>query len=55
MYPYDALSWYELDLDREAEARDNGFDTWEDYQMSKSDDSYEKLVNEERLFNPYAR
>lgn len=60
MFPHDALNWYEQDLDREAEARANGFETWEQYQkclegIENSDYWYEKLVNEERLFNPYAR
>jgi hypothetical protein len=54
-YPHNAYALYDLELSREAEARDHGFDNWEDYQMSKSDEMYERLVNEERLFNPYAR
>lgn len=36
--PHDALYWYELELDREAEAQDNGFDSWEEYQASIQDD-----------------
>lgn len=60
MFPHDSYAWYDLDLSREAEARDNGFDSWDAYQKWKegadnSDYWYENLVNEERLFNPYAR
>lgn len=36
--PHNALYWYELELDREAEAQDNGFDSWEEYQASIQDD-----------------
>lgn len=55
MEPYDALSWYEQDLDRQAEAQYYGYNSWDEYKMAKSDEAYEKLINEERLFNGYAR
>lgn len=46
--PHDALDWYEKDLEEEykkdLEEEEKDTDFW-----------YEKLVNEERLFNPYAR
>ena len=54
-YPHESYTWYDLDLSRQAEAEEHGFDNWDDYQMSRSDEMYERLVNEERLFNPYAR
>lgn len=50
MYPHDALYWYELELDRDAEARDHGFDSWEEYRASLADDignmQYDEMKNE---------
>lgn len=46
-YPHDALYWYEKDLEDEYK---------KDLEEEKDTDFwYERLVNEERLFNPYAR
>jgi hypothetical protein len=46
MFPHDALDWYEKDLEE---------DYKKDLEEKDTDYWYEKLVNEERLFNPYAR
>lgn len=46
MFPHDALDWYEKDLEDEYK---------KDLEEKDTDYWYEKLVNEERLFNPYAR
>lgn len=47
MFPHDALDWYEKDLEEQYK---------KDLEEEKDTDYwYEKLVNEERLFNPYAR
>ena len=47
MFPHDALDWYEKDLEEQYK---------KDLEEEKDTDYwYEKLVNEERLFNPYVR
>ena len=54
-YPHDSYSWYDLELSREAEAREHGFDNWEDYQMSKSDENPKAYISMLDDFNIIAK
>lgn len=53
MVPYDALYYYELQLEQAAEAHEHGFETYEEYIESVKDDignrQYDEWKENERM------